>query len=56
MTFDIVKLSPSNPEYPEYRFSVQKVVNKRHYGSSAFCRDTKEVMKYIKINKKAGIM
>lgn len=54
MTFDIVKLSPSNPEYPEYRFSVQKVVNKRHYGSSAFCRNANE--KYIKINKKAGIM
>lgn len=54
MTFDIVKLSPSNPEYPEYRFSVQKVVNKRHYGRSAFCRNANEVN--IKINKKAGIM
>lgn len=56
MTFDIVKLNPSYPEYPEYRFSVQKVVNKRHYGSSAFCRNANEVTKYIKINKKAGIM
>lgn len=47
MKYTIEPIEESHPLYGDFAYDVKKIVNGGYFGEGRFCRDLRDVMKYL---------